>query len=243
MALKFDTPNLRMDAGHRFDASPVPAPSLNLKSKRPMNKIKLELGKKTPAQKITLGETHDAAMTGNAAFPTATRIPADAAYQAILAELVSAEADVNLKKVALKQALETRDTKEGAFDVAITSRANYCEAAQPNDDAALASAGLPLRGVPVPVGDLAAPANLVATAGDNEGEADLSCDPVNGARSYEWQCRLHSEPGNWQPVKSSTASSITVTGLTPGALYAFRARGIGATGNGPWSDEAVKRAP
>jgi hypothetical protein len=54
---------------------------------------------------------------------------------------------------------------------------------------------------------------------------------------------LHTGDGVWQAVKSVTASKFTVTGLTPGAVYAFRVRAVGAAGVGPWSDEAVRRAP
>jgi hypothetical protein len=93
------------------------------------------------------------------------------------------------------------------------------------------------------VGDLPAPGDLTANVGDDEGEIDLGCDPVTGAGSYEWQCRLHADGNAWQPAKTSTTSKITLTGLTPGALYGFRVRAIGAAGPGAWSDEASKRAP
>lgn len=208
-----------------------------------MTKFKLDLFRKTPAQKIAMGSNHVAAMNGNPAFPVANRTPSDAQFQAGLDALSAAEADVAARKTAWKQAIETRDAAEDAFDILLTSRANYCEAAQPNDDAALASTSLPLRSAPQPIGDLPAPSNLVATAGDHEGEVDLSCDPVNGASTYEWQCRLHSDGAGWQTVNSTTASSNTIPGLTPGALYAFRLRAHGSAGPSPWSDEAVKRAP
>lgn len=239
---RFDS-HATFDAGLRYDAGVAPVPPPQLKRSNRMSKFKLDLAKKTTAQKITLGQTHDAAMTGNASFPTANRLPADAAFQAALAALEAAEADVAAKKTAWKQALATRDAAEAALDTALTSRAAYCEAAQPGNDAALASTGLPMRTTPASVGDLPAPGDLVGTAGDNEGEIDLSCDPVAGAGSYEWQCRLHADGNAWQPAKNSTASKITLTGLTPGTQYAFRVRAIGSAGPGAWSDEAAKRAP
>lgn len=208
-----------------------------------MPKIKLDLSKKTPAQKITLGQAHVTAMTGNANFPDAGRLPLDAAFLATLTALSTAEADVIVKKNEWKEAIATRDAAEAALDAALTSRASYCEAAQPTDEAALISSGLPLRPAPTAVGDLPAPGDLAATVGDNEGEMDLSCDPVSGASSYEWQCRLHADGNAWQGAKNSTTSKITVEGLTPGAQYAFRVRAIGAAGPGAWSDEAAKRAP
>lgn len=230
------------DAGFRFDEA-VPPVIANRRKARLMPKFKLDLANKTPDQKITLGGNHVTAMTGNAAFPAAGRVPTDAQFQAALDALQTSHADVAAKKTAWKQAIETRDAAEDAFDVTLTSRAAYCEAAKPDDDAALASTGLPMRGDPVPVGDLPAPGNLAATAGDQDGEVDLSCDRVGGARSYEWQCRPHTDATAWQPVKTSTVTKITVGSLTPGTVYAFRVRALGTTGQSPWSDEAVKRAP
>lgn len=244
MPLSFDTPGIQFDDGSSFfDSAPAPAPPLNMKQQRRMPKIKLDLSKKTPAQKIALAQAHVTAMTGNANFPDAGRLPLDAAFQAALTALDTAEADVIVKKNQWKEAIATRDAAEAALDAALTSRASYCEAAQPADEAALISSGLPLRPAPAPVGQLPAPGDLAATVGDNEGEIDLSCDPVPGASSYEWQCRLHADGNAWQGAKNSTTSKITLEGLTPGALYAFRVRAIGAAGPGAWSDEATKRAP
>ncbi len=243
MPLAFDTPAIRFDAAHRYDAVVVPVPPPNLKRSKRMPKFKLDLSKKSAAQKITLGNAHVTAMTGNANFPDAGRLPLDAAFQAALTALETAEADVIVKKNQWKEAIATRDAAEASLDAALTTRASYCEAAQPSDEAALISSGLPLRPAPAPVGALPAPGDLAATVGDNEGEIDLSCDPVSGANSYEWQCRLHADGNAWQGAKNSTTSKITLEGLTPGALYAFRVRAIGAAGPGAWSDEATKRAP
>ena len=148
----------------------------------------------------------------------------------------------SVEQAKLKQAQESRLLKEAAFDTAITARALYCEAAQPDDDAALASSGLPLRGEPQPVGDMPAPANLRATMGDQSGEIDLQWDAIYGASSYVIECREYSPPTGWSQVKFLNQSKFTVTGLTSGKTYAFRVRALGPKGEGPWSDEAVKMA-
>lgn len=243
MALKFDTPNLRMDEGHRYDASLAPAPNLKLKSKKYMfNKFKLELNRKSEEEKVVLGEGHIAAMDGNADFPVANRLPLDAAFFTAVSELKTANTDVASKKTALKQALESRANKEQAFDLAINSRASYCEAAQPNNDAALAGTGLPLRGLPQPVGDMPAPANVRATMGDLEGEIDLQWDAIYGSVSYIIECREYNPATSWSQIKILKQSKFTVTGLVSGKTYAFRVRALGPKGEGPWSDEAVKMA-
>lgn len=243
MALRFDTPSLRMDEAHRYDASPAPAPNLNLKSKKTMtNQFKLELGRKSPEEKAALGDAHITAMNGNTDFPMANRLPSDASFQATVDDLKAANVDVAAKKTALKQAQEGRNTKELAFDTAINSRASYCEAAQPNNDAALAGTGLPLRGLPQPVGHMSAPSNLRATMGDATGEIDLQWDAIYGAVSYIIECREYNPATGWSQIKLQKQSKFTATGLVSGKMYAFRVRALGPLGEGPWSDEAVKMA-
>ena len=240
---RFDS-HATFDASLRYDAGVVPVPPPNRKRTKYMPKFKLDLAKKTPAQKIVLGQNHVTAMTGNASFPAANRLPADAAFQTALTALDTAEADVAAKKTAWKQCIATRDAAEAAFDAALTSRASYCEAAQPADDAALASTGLPLRTAPAAIGDLPAPGDLVASMGDDPGEMELSWDPVYGANSYAIEKREHNVPAAvWAAVQTVSQSKLTVTGLTSGTTYAFRVRAIGPKGNGPWSDEAVKMSP
>lgn len=243
-SLRFDS-GLRYDAGLHYDAEagPAPQPPWTGKNKL-MNKFKLELSRKSPADKIVLGEAHIDAMAeagALATYPVASRKPTDAELQTAQDELVASEAAVAAAETMLKTAIQDRDAKEALWDVAITSRANHCESVTPTDLVALASTGLPLRSAPTPVGVLPMPVNLVAKASDFEGQIDLSCDAVNGARTYEWQCRVHTENSTWENVKSTTTRKVSVTGLTPGQQYAFRVRAIGAAGPGPWSDEAVKR--
>jgi hypothetical protein len=238
----FDSPGACFDAGLRFDQAVAVPPVPPITHQR-MPKFKLDLTKKTPAQKIALGAAHVTAMTGNAAFPVATRLPTDAAFQAALDDLTAKEADVTAKETALKQARNARNASEAAFDIVLNSRAANCEAAQPTDDAALASTGLPLRPAPTTIGDLPAPGDLRASIGDDAGEIDLSWDPVYGANSYVIESKVHNAPGDWAVVKTVSQSKYTVAGLTSGTFYAFRVRALGPKGEGPWSDEAVKISP
>jgi hypothetical protein len=209
-----------------------------------MTKFKLELFKKKPTDKLAMGATHIAAMTGNPNYPAATRVPTDAQVQTAQDDLAAAESAVDATEIAWKQAIQVRDQKEATWDTVITARANNCEAVTPNDAAALASTGFPLRSGGGPIGSLPAPGDLRATPTANAGEIELRCDTVKGSSSYEWECKLHDNlTAPWTAVKTSTTTKILVPSLTPGALYAFRVRAIGSAGPGTWSDEAVQRAP
>ena len=209
-----------------------------------MSRFKLELFKKKPADKLTLGATHIAAMTGNANYPQPTRVPTDAQVQTAQDDLATAQADVDNAEIAWKQKIQIRDQKEETWDTVITARANNCEAVTPNDLAALASTGFPLRSAGSPIGALPAPGDLRAIPTDNAGVIELRCDTVKGASSYEWECKQHDNiSAPWEAIKTSTTTKILVPALTPGTLYAFRVRGIGSAGPGAWSDEASGRAP
>ena len=87
----------------------------------------------------------------------------------------------------------------------------------------------------------------MATAGDDEGEAEVACDSVPHAKSHIIQCREHPEDGPsgaWVQAKVSSRSSTTVTGLISGKKYAFRMRALGPDEvESPWSDEVACRVP
>lgn len=242
---RFDS-SARFDTNERYDSGPGPAPwtpGIHQPSKV-MTKIKLELQKKTVPEKLQLGANHITSMDGNSHYPAATRVPTDAQFQTAQNDLAAADAAVQAAETVWKQKIQERDVKEAVWDAAITARANNCEAVTPNDPVALASTGLPLRNTPAPVGQLPAPANLRAVPTDNEGEIELRCQAVKGGKSFEWECRTYSDPNApWTTVKPSTTARILVPGLTPGVMYAFRVRAIGAAGPGTWSDEATERAP
>jgi hypothetical protein len=208
-----------------------------------MNIIKLELKKKTVDQKIPLGQNHITSMTGNTNYPVATRQPTDAQFQTIQDDLITANNAVAAAETAWKSAIQVRNDKEAAWDVAVTARAANCEAVTPGDRAALQTTGFPLRANPSPVGLVPAPIGFLAEMGPQIGEISLTWKAVRGASTYIVECKEHDTPAPWTQAKIVKQARVTVGGLTPGKTYAFRVRALGSEGEGPWSDETVKMAP
>jgi hypothetical protein len=101
-----------------------------------------------------------------------------------------------------------------------------------------------VRGAAAPVGVPGAPIGLLAQMGEMSGQIVLSWSKVHGANSYVVECRQHDNAASaWALAKIVTAARLKLDGLTPGTVYAFRVKAVGAAGEGPWSDETVKMAP
>ncbi|MCP5560803.1 MAG: fibronectin type III domain-containing protein [Verrucomicrobiaceae bacterium] len=228
------------DMGLSFD-DPGGLVPLTPNPRKTMAKPKLELKKKTDLQLLAYAKNHIAKMTGNANF--ATPMPPAPELEAIVDGFEDWIASVTLKENDYRQTVVEKDSSREEVVRMLTLRSGYVEAASGGDEAKILSSGFEVRSTATPVGALTAPGNLIAKAGDNEGEIFLDWDPLAGASIFEVDCKLHTDAENFQRVKSVTDSQLLVTGLTPGAMYAFRVRGVGASGPGPWSDEAVRRAP
>ncbi len=88
------------------------------------------------------------------------------------------------------------------------------------------------------------PQALTPTAGDREGEIDLSWDTVAGAKSYVIEKSVDPvTPTTWSHAGVSTRSNFTANGLTSGTRYWFRVAAVNNNGQSGWSDPAMKIAP
>ena len=111
--------------------------------------------------------------------------------------------------------------------------------------APLQAAGYQLaNAAPTPAPPLGQVLNLAVTMGDADGTLDLACDPLAGAKTYEWQVTA-ADPvaGPYATTEQTTASKATLTGRTSGSRVWVRVRGVGPKGPGPWSDPATKIVP
>lgn len=237
----FDQGN-HFDSGAHFDEGAGPGPLPTTKPIHNMAKVKLQLRQKTDDAFKGFCENHVAQMTGNANFPTP--MPDTATYAAALTAFSDKLAAFRALEDLIAQARIEKDDARLALEQLTTGRGNYVETASGGNAAKIVSAGFEVRGAAVPVGVPSAPLGLLAQMGEMSGQIVLSWTKVHGANSYVVECRERDNPtSTWTQAKIGTASRLKVDGLTPGTVYAFRVRALGAADEGAWSDETVKMAP
>ncbi len=208
-----------------------------------MAKVKLNLGRLSIPQKLTLGQNIITAMTGNANFPAPN--PTLAAMQTAVTNLQTKNNAVEAGKAAQEQKMTERATAEGAFNAAFTTQAATVQSASAGDATKILSSGMSVIGTSGPVVAPGQVLNLVVTAGDNDGTLDFAFDPEPVAKSYEIEISVDPVSAtSWEKKQTAAKSSGTIAGLTSGARMWVRVRAIGAAPlPGPWSDPAAKTVP
>jgi hypothetical protein len=201
--------------------------------------VKLALGGLSPAALVERARAIIAALTGNADFPTPA--PTLAAVGAA-ADAVEA-ADTAVLNNGGKQDYLTRSLRAQELRDLLLLLGAYVQVTSGGDPEKILSAGYPYRKAAEPVGPLPAPGNLRIEFSKLSGQLDLTWDRVPGRMFYEGQWN-QVDPGvedDWKGLVNLSDNTYTVKGLTPGKLYYFRVRGVGAAGPGPWSDPASER--
>ena len=207
-----------------------------------MSKPKLQLRQKSDSEILIFARSHITAVTGNANFTTLSPLPAD--FLAIVEDYAARLNHSNAMTMAAETATSMKDSSRERLEMALNQRANSVEIASSGAESKILSAGFSTRSPRTPAGPMAQPANLRACMSILTGVIDTKWEPVEGAKSYILEFRTQGATfGAWTQVKILTKTKFAVTGLTPGAEYGFRVRAVGSSGEGPWSDEAVKMAP
>ncbi|MFH1005388.1 MAG: fibronectin type III domain-containing protein [Bacteroidota bacterium] len=207
-----------------------------------MAKTKFNLQKISIPEKIEKARQIVTDMTGNSNFTNP--LPTLAAVTAAINDLeISYNATQTIYDMT-KTKTEQQNTKKVALNLMLTQLGNYVENASGGDVAKIKSSGMDVRRKRTLIGEISQVPNLSVTAGDKDGEIDLHWDKVRGANSYI----IQKSPDPLTATSfiysdSSTKSSITITGLISGTKNWFRVAAIGASGQGPWSDPAVKIVP
>jgi hypothetical protein len=126
----------------------------------------------------------------------------------------------------------------------LTADAGYVQSVSAGDAALIESVGMSVKAPSAPIGSLPAPQKLIASTTTAPATVVLRWKAVKGAKSYQVQTATDiTGAGNWQTAASSTKGRCVVSGLTSGTKYWLRVAAIGAAGQGPWSDAAIKIAP
>lgn len=209
-----------------------------------MSKPALDLQGLTDDQAILLATTVAARMGENAAqFPTPK--PPLASLTATAAELQTAMNDrAALQSQVTQKTLQIRSLRT-TLDEALATEAGYVDETAGGDPEIIRAAGMRPSADPAPVGDMPKVTGLTATAGDADGEVDLSWDPVRrGLKSYNIE-KTEDPAGQtgWTYAASSSKSRAALEGLPTGKRLWFRVSALGSAGPGPWSDPATKVVP
>lgn len=208
-----------------------------------MSRIKLNFIRLSQSEKAAKARQIVAALTGNPAFQNPS--PALAIVITAIEEFETASAEAQQARQTAKEKTSNLGQKEDRLVEIMKRLGAYVESVAGDDDKLILSAGMDTREKGVAATDTAAqPQALTASAGDRDGELDLTWDKVTGAKSYviEKSDDPPTETG-WSHTGVSTRSSFTVTGLRSGTRYWFRVAAINANGQSGWSDPAMKIAP
>lgn len=208
-----------------------------------MAKIRLNLSSLSIPQKIAKAQQIITALTGNAAFPTPS--PTLETIATMIDGLESAFAHAQASRQTAKQHTTIQNQKEDNLDSVLTRLAAYVESVAGANEQMILSAGMDTRAAAVATTDPPAqPQGLTPTAGDRDGEIDLSWDTVTGSKSYVIdQSGDPVTPTTWSHAGVSTKSNFTAKGLTSGSRYWFRVAAVNSNGQSGWSDPATKIAP
>ena len=208
-----------------------------------MAKVKLNLSTLSIPQKIAKAQQIVNSLTGNASFA----MPSPSLANIITAtnDLSTAYWEAQAARQGAKEKISAQNRKEDALDQLLTQLAAYIESVAGNNEQLILSAGMDMRAPATlatePPGQ---PHAVTPTAGDRDGEIDLSWDMVTGAKSYVID--KSADPvtaASWSHAGVSTKSNYTAQGLTSGTRYWFRTAAVNNSGQSGWSDPATKIAP
>lgn len=208
-----------------------------------MAKIRLNLSRLTIPEKIAKAQQIVTALTGNTSFPTPS--PSLANITSAANELKTASDEVQTVTQTRKEKTSIQTQKEDSIDQLLTQLAAYVESVAGSNEQMILSAGMDVRAPATPTTTAPEqPQGLTATAGDHDGEIDLSWDTVTGARSYVVEKSTDpATPNTWAHAGVSTRSTFVAGGLTSGTRYWFRVAAVNNNGQSGWSDPAMKIAP
>jgi len=209
-----------------------------------MPKVKLNIKGLSATELVARARQIAASLTNNSHFANPQAIVAQITGAADAAETGHANAQA-AKQNSLTKTSISRDLT-AALEGVLRQAAGYIESVAGDDESIILSAGLSLRTTTPShsTSHTTAPTGLHATAGNHEGEIDLTWDRIEKARSYIIERSADPPtPTSWAQEAIVTRSSATVSGLSSGTRYWFRVAAVTSSGQSGWSDPAFKMAP
>lgn len=206
-----------------------------------MSKIKLNLRMTVP-EKIQTGRQIVAAMTNNPNFANPNPPLSDIATA--LSPLDDIYKAHQIAKTEVRAKASAEADAELKVDRNLRQIAAYVESVAATDETIIASAGMATKAARTSPSMVVAPQALSATAGDHEGEIDLTWKKVANAKSYIIQSSLDPPTSDsWSHAETVTTANKTVKNLTSGKRYWFRVASVGSLGQSGWSEPATRIAP
>ncbi len=208
-----------------------------------MAHVALDFSRITVPELIDLAAHLQAGLTENPHFPQPE--PPVTQLEEALGKLGALQEEYRAARLKLNDIKTKRDHLADALIAVVLRGAAYVQETSDGDVKKILSANLhvesevhlwPYRG-------LGQVHELHASAGDSEGEVDLSWDPVRGADGYEVESTVDlGGEGEWIQCAATTASRTTIGQLEGSIRYWFKVRAINGHGHGKWSDAVTKYA-
>jgi hypothetical protein len=204
-----------------------------------MAHIKLDIYHLSDSELVTYMGPIITKMTANPAFASlAARVTATAA---LVTTFSGADADYLASVHTTEQKLTLRTNARAALEAGARDLAAGAEGLT-HDAATLQGGGWDVRADATPVGTLPVPENVSASVADHSGSMDLDWDAIRrGVQTYVAEYAT-SPAGPWTQGYIGRPSKCEIPGLTPGTLYYFRVKAVGAAGPSGWSSTIEKRA-
>lgn len=207
-----------------------------------MAKIKLNLKDLSVNDLVAKARQIGSALKTNPNFPTPQ--PTVAQIEAAADDLEASQAAAHAARQDAQMKTSIAHEKTDSLMGLLRQVAGYVESVAGDDETKILSAGMTMKSTATTPSTVFAPTGLSATAGEHEGEIDLSWDRTKGARSYV----IERSPDpltqtSWVHQGVALKSAATINGLTSGARYWFRVAAVSNNGQSGWSDPTVKMAP
>jgi len=165
-------------------------------------------------------------MTGNTNFPTP-----DVPLTQVTTSANTLETKYNAAQGGGKQQTADMHQARAALESLLHKEALYVERIALGNDTIILSSGFDISKQPKPASHPA----FTVIHGDHEGEMVVKHKASKGAKSWSWQyCADPITDKGWILAGISTQANYTITGLTPGIKYWFRAAHVKTNGMSEW---------